>query len=783
MTVKLRLVPSILAACVALLLVPPAAPGAEAPIVREVSVVRQGAGAPLDESFVRTHIATETGKPVDPGIVSGDVRRLLDSNRFSYVGTKMEDVEDGVRVVYVVESRLRIAGKIVFEGLDGLRQSRVLDGLGLRSGDFADEQIVGAASERLRQMYADKRYYEAKVKAVLAPLPANPGAARLTFKIDEGARSKVHLIRFTGAAAIPARQLRRASGQTPWWNPSGWFSKVRVGDFDLEVMKADIRKQYLDKGYLDVRVSDPVKRRVGNAWDIAFEIVEGPIYHVGAIELQGVTLFPESEVAKAVPLEPKAVAGLAAIEAARTAVREFFSSRGYVDTRVQTATYPGDAPAVINIVFTVEEGALTAVRNILVRGNTSTRDKVVRREILLNPGDVYNGVLADRSQKRLRNLGYFADVRNYDLKVDERTRDLVYEVEEQSTGSLMFGVGYSSVDHLIGLFEISQSNFDIANFHNFRGAGQKARLSLQASADSTDLETSFTEPWFLDRRLALDIDAFLRNRGYSEYDESRAGFSIGLSKHVPMVGRMGLAYTLQHVSLDDVIDDELVLADDPATPFSYLDEDDSYFLGAMRLSWVYDTRDNPMVPTSGTRANAIGTLYNSAFGSDYDFYELDGRLRNYQPLWYGHVLAFYLRACVVDSYADDEVPIGSRYFLGGGRTVRGFRHRAIGPKAVPADDPASTSYHPVGGQTKLEATVEYTIPLLKVLRLAAFYDVGNVWADAYDFDFGELASSVGGGIRLDIPGFPMRIDYASAIEKDDDLTRERSIVFWIGFDD
>ena len=773
----------ILAACLALHFAPTTAGAAEAPTVIDVSVVGRTAGAPLDDSFVRTHIATEVGKPMDHNVVSGDVRRLLDSKRFAYVGTKMEDVEGGVRVVYVVESRLRIAGKIAFEGLRGLNQSRVLEDLGLRSGDFADEQVVGAAAERLRQKYAEKRYYEARVKAELKPVPANPGAARLTFVIDEGPRSKVNLIRFTGVEAIPERHLRRASGQSPWWNPSGWFAKVRVGDFDLEVMKSDIRKQYLDKGYLDVKVSDPVKRKTGHDWDIAFDVQEGPLYRVGAIELRGITLFPETEVARAVPLARNDVAGLAAIEESRKNVRDFFSSRGYVDTRVQTATFPGDAPGLLNLVFTVEEGALTRVRNILVRGNTSTRDKVIRREILLNPGEVYNGVLADRSQNRLRNLGYFADVRNYDLEVDETTRDLVYEVEEQSTGSMMFGVGYSSVDHLIGLFEISQSNFDISNFRNFRGAGQKARLSLQAASDSTDLEASFIEPWFLDRRLALEVDAFLRNRGYSEYDESRAGFSVGLSRHVPMIGRMGLSYTLQKVSLDDVMDDPLHLADDPATPFSYLDEDDSYLLGAMRLSWTYDTRNRPMVPTEGTRANVYGTLYNSAFGSDYDFYEIDARFRNYQPLWYGHVLAFYARACVVDSYADDEIPIGSRYFLGGGRTVRGFRHRAIGPKALPDDDPASTSYHPIGGQTKLEATVEYTIPVFKFLRMAAFYDVGNVWADPYDFDFGEYASSVGGGLRLDIPGFPMRIDYASALEKDDDLTRERSLVFWIGFDD
>ncbi|MGI5869326.1 MAG: outer membrane protein assembly factor BamA [Kiritimatiellia bacterium] len=783
MPLKIHSTLPILAVCLALQFAPTRADAATAPIVRDVSVVSQTADIPLDESFVRTHIATQVGMPLDRNVVSSDVRRLLDSKRFAYVGTTMEEVEGGVRVIYAVATRQRIVGKIVFEGLEGLRQSRVLEDLGLRSGDFADDQIANAAAERLRQMYVEKRYVEARVEAVLEPVLDNPGAVRLKFVIDEGKRSRINLIQFTGVTAIPERHLRRASGQSPWWNPSGWFSKVRVGDFDLEIMKADIRKQYLDKGYLDVKVSDPVKQKTGREWDIAFDIDEGALYRVGEIELRGITLFPETEVAKAIPLARNDVAGLAAIESARKCVRDFFSSRGYVDTRVQTATYPSDEPGTLNIVFTVEEAPLVSIRNILVRGNTSTRDKVVRREILLNPGEIYNGVLADRSQNRLRNLGYFADVRHYDLPVDPDTRDLVYEVEEQSTGSLMLGMGYSSVNHLIGLFEISQSNFDITNFRNFRGGGQKARLSIQAASDATDFEASFIEPWFLDRRLALEIDAFLRNRGYNEYDETRAGFSTGLSRHVPMIGRMGLAYTFQHVSLDDVLETPLHLADDPAVPFSYLDEDDGYLLGSLRLSWIYDTRNKPMVPTQGTRAIVHGTLYNAVFGSDYDFYEIDARFRNYQPLWYGHVLAFYLRASVVDSYGSDDIPIGNRYFLGGGRSVRGFRHRAVGPKASPDEPPGNTRYHPIGGQTRLEATIEYTIPLFTFLRMAAFYDIGNVWADPYDFDLGEYASSIGGGLRLDIPGFPMRIDYATALEKDDDLTRERRLVFWIGFDD
>lgn len=775
---------SLLAVLLAAALASVCASAAETGMIREITISQRGETAPIDESFVRSHIASEVGNPIDPKTVSADVRQLLDSMRFSFVGTKIEDLAGGVRLVYIVERRLRITGKIEFEGMEDFRYSKALEAIALTSGDFADAQIVEAAASRLSRKYVERRYFDVSIRGVLTSIPSNVGAAKLKFIVKEGPRSKVKMIGLNGNKAIKSRNLRRASGQSPWWNPAGWFTSDRVSDFDLEIMKSDMRKQYLDAGYLDVVVSDPSKTRTGNVWDIRFTIKEGPIYKVGEIELEGVTLFPVSAVKSAAQLKTGDIAGLAAIDEARNSVREYFSSRGYIDTKVQTSTYPNvNRRGVLNIVFTVQEGVLTKVRNILIRGNTSTKDKVIRREILLNPGEVYNGVVADRSKKRLMNLGYFSDVRNYDLKVDEVTRDLVYELDEKSTGSLMFGAGYSSVDHLIGMFEISQSNFDITNFRNFRGAGQKAKLGLQVSSDATDLEASFIEPWFLDRRLALNVDAFMRNRSFSEYDESRLGGAVGLAKHVLWVGRIGLTYTLQNVSMDDVTTDEFYLVDDPATTYFYTDEDDGYLLGSMRLSWTYDTRDNPMVPHSGTRANIFATLYNSAFASDHDFYELDTRWRNYQPLWYGHVVAFSVRASAVEAYGEDEeVPIGSRYFLGGGRSVRGFKYRDIGPKVV-ATGNESGSFHPIGGQTRLDASVEYTIPIFKVLRFATFYDIGNVWADAYDFDMGEYASSAGAGLRLDIPGFPIRLDYASAIEKDDELSRERQIVFWIGFDD
>jgi outer membrane protein insertion porin family len=279
----------------------------------------------------------------------------------------------------------------------------------------------------------------------------------------------------------------------------------------------------------------------------------------------------------------------------------------------------------------------------------------------------------------------------------------------------------------------------------------------------------------------LNIEGYYRTREYNEYDQTRFGGSIGLSKHIPWVGRVGLSYTFEQVKLDDFLDGEFTFADDPNKTFRYSDEDDKYLLGSLKLTWTYDTRNNSMIPTSGTRAVAFGKIYSEALGGDYDMYELDFNVRNYQSLPWGHVLSLYAHAKVIDSFDDDVVvPIGNRYFLGGGRETRGFKYRDIGPKLLPTDP--NQRHRPYGGQTFFSASVEYSIPLTSMIRVAAFYDIGNVWADPFEFDFSEFAHSLGAGLRLDVPGFPVRLDYAYSLGEDDDYTRKDAFVFWMGFD-
>ena len=768
-----------------LLLALSAGASAQAPVQddRPVSAVRIAVrgDVKVDESAALAYVSTEPGRPASARTISQDVRALLDSGRFTYVDAGVEPSPDGPQVVFTVEGRPRLAADPTFVGLDVFSRSTLRKEANLREGDLVDETLARAAAERIRALYRQERRFDAKVSAALSPAPGAPGSVLLVFTIEEGPYRPLEFLAFPGAEAISEDDLGRFAQLHDWFNPQSWFMTPRISETDLDAVAADARRQYLDAGYLDASVAPPRTELVdgGRRVRVSYDVVEGAVYHVGSISFEGVTLFPEEALRADARLRPGDVAGAAAMEAARTAVRDHYASRGYPDTEVELSTTPGPDHTVA-LAFRVTEGGLVRVRNVRIGGNVTTKDKVIRREIGLNPGDPYDTVQADLSRRRLMNLGYFEDVRQYDAVVEKGVRDVFYDVDETSTGNVSLGAGFSSVDHVVGMFGISQSNFDIANWHNFKGAGQKARLDLTVARDATDLDVSFVEPWFLDRRLSLDVDLFIRNRGYNEYEERRAGGSVGLAKMVPWVGRVGLEYGLEHVSLDDVTRERFLLAEDPSREFSFLDEDDGYLLGSLRLSWTYDTRDNFLVPHRGTRATAHAKLYNAAFGSAYDFYELNARAYTYFECPFGTVLSLSGRIATVDGIGGDDVPIGSRYFLGGTRYVRGFRHRALGPKALSQDYEGAIS--PIGGQSLLWATAEYAVPILEQIRFALFYDVGNVWTDAYDFSFDELASSYGFGLRFDFAQFPIRLDYATVLEDPDEWARHRRFVFWIGFD-
>ena len=746
-----------------------------------------------DASDVLTFCSVEAGTEISQEAMSKDVRSLLDTGRFGYAGVELEKMDDGVRVVYVVRRRYRFQEPLAIKGVDYFSERKIRKLSELKSGNYIDEAVLSGKVSKIRDAYVKKFFPDAKISVEMVPIENGAGAANVVLTIEEGERLRIKEFRFAGNPSIESKELRSSFGQRPWYDPRGWFSDTPVSAQDLEDARQQAEEVYHNQGYLDAKVAAPVKEAISEGKvAMLFEVTEGDVYSVEATGINGVKLFPEGEVLAESSLLVDDVAGRRNINNSAKEISDYYTSRGYIDTRVRPVIEPVEGkPGRMTITYNVIEGGLVYINNIIIRGNNKTKDKVLRRELMVNPGEIMNGVRIERSENRLRNLGYFKNVRSYTEKTDKPgIRDLVYEVEEQRTGNFMVGAGFSSVDNLVGFAEISQSNFDIMNWPHFTGGGQKARLGVEVGSRRQTIEASVTEPWFLDRPLALMVEGYIRMRWYDNYDLIRSGGSVGLSYPVK-VGRVGARYTVELVEMDDVDRGYYLDAPDGDSriPDDYTGKyDDDYFgyqddlygdaiNSVIRLYWAHDTRDQPFIPTRGYKTTIFGEVYESGLG-DSELYSMGVIYRHWFRMpWYKHVLSLRGRLETIEAYNGD-VPVYEKLYAGGPRSVRGFDYRDVGPKVFSDNG----NHAPIGGQTLALATAEYTIPVFKALRFATFVDLGSVGEDDFDPELSDVAASAGIGFRIDIPGFPIRFDFAKPLTEDDEYTDEEVFSFAIGFE-
>ncbi|MBN1268763.1 MAG: outer membrane protein assembly factor BamA, partial [Kiritimatiellae bacterium] len=665
---------------------------------------------------------------------------------------------------------------------DYLGNKKVRELLELGVGDLVDDATLAVRSQKVAETYRKKLYPYVKITWTIDVDPET-GQADVAVTVREGRRARARQVLFEGNRSVKARKLRSVMKQ----RGAHLFSWLTgAGTYDPDALAVDLgalRGLYLDLGHLDATIGEPVIREVDRKRiDIVIPVTEGPRYHIGRVSLKGVELFPPEDVRRQVGLRAGDVAALKDIRKAAQAVRDYYGSRGYIRTVAKYDLEADPETGVVDLPFSVTEGQLAYIRDIRIRGNTRTKDKVIRRELAVYPGEVFNEVRVRTSEKRLWNLGYFSYVNSIAEDTPEADRyDLTLEVEEQKTGQFVVGAGFSSVDDLIGFVELSQGNFDLFGWPHFTGGGQKLKFRSQFGTERTDFEFSFVEPWLFDRRLSLGFDLFQHDRRFlsDDYDQKNTGGSLSLSKGLGRFYRTSLQYSLEEIDVYDLADE---------ASFLIREEEGTRMKSAMALSLVRDTRDSVFIPTRGNRTTLSASLAGGPLGAETDLYLLEARSSQFFPLWFGHVFNLKGWTAVVEEFGDtDRVPIFDRLFLGGARTLRGFRYRDVGPKvatskysaaaeeeeaAAPAADPAAATTgtadddEPVGGQTAAYATAEYTVPLGQKLRLATFYDVGMVWEDPYEWS-GDFNSSWGVGLRIDMPGFPLRLDYAWPIEADD----------------
>jgi len=658
---------------------------------------------------------------------------------------------DGVKVIIAVQTRA-IVREIEINGAEHVKPKRLRKEIKVKLNQAVDEQALEESREKIIEVYQGHGFNDVSVEFRVDPIDEKHGTARVVFTVNEGVKGAISQIRFEGNAHISQRTLRKqmkTRGRTPIY----FLDKTgRLDEVQLEQDLDKIREYYQNHGFIDVEVKEVRKDRTPKGpMVITIVISEGPQYHVRKLAVSGYQNTSEARIHALLKMKEGSVYSPKQLRDDAKALADAYGSGGYVDLVITPEGTPA-GPALIDVHYTIEEGTRSFVNRVNIEGNTRTKDKVIRREVLVAPGDVFNTVRVDTTKKRLENLGYFAKVETYPEETDIPGRkDLTILIQEKRTGSLSFGGGFSTVDKLVGFAELTQGNFDLFNWPSFTGGGQKFRLRLQYGTERKDFILAITEPYFLDRRLSLSGQAFYNEANYlsSFYDQRNYGFSLEMRKPINAYMYGSLGYMLQDVDIFNV---------SISAPEFIQEEKGSFVESKIFSSLVFDSRDNPLLSRRGQRITFSPFIAGGFLGGDTQIYGLDLEGSQYFHLPKDLILLLNGEVATVSQWGSgDQVPIFERQFLGGSNNLRGFPFREVGPKE---------NGEPTGGQSMWRTTVELTFPIIEKARGAVFYDMGFVNSDAWSFGFNHAASDIGIGIRLDLPIGPLRLDYGYPVMRD-----------------
>jgi len=728
---------------------PQSAPGP--PVIRSIDVEYTGP-ASFSKERILAQMRIKVGQLYSNEIVQEDIKALYRTGYIRNVRIFAQPEGDGVKVTVAVQTQ-EVLREIEINGAERVKPKRLRKEIKVRLNQAVNEQALEEARQKIIEIYQGKGYTDVSVEFRVEPIDEKRGTARVVFTVTEGVKGAISQVHFEGNAHISEKALRKqmkTRGRTLIY----FMDKTgRLDEVQLEQDLDKIREYYQNHGFIDVEIKEVRKDRTPKGpMIITIVVLEGPKYHVRKLTISGYEHSTEAKVRAFLKLKEGSVYSPKQLRDDAKAVADAYGSGGYVDLVITPEGTPA-GPALIDVHYTIEEGARSFVNRVNIEGNTRTKDKVIRREVLVAPGDVFNTVRVDVTKKRLENLGYFAKVETYPEDTDIPGRkDLTILVQEKRTGSLSFGGGFSTVDKLVGFAELTQGNFDMFNWPSFTGGGQKFRLRLQYGTERKDFVLAITEPYFLDRRLSLGGQVFYTEANYlsSVYDQRNYGISFELRKPLTTYMYGTLGYMLQAIDIFNV---------DPTSSEFIQSQAGTNVESKLLGSLVFDSRDNPLLTRRGQRITLSPMIAGGFLGGDTQIYAFDLEGSQYFRLPWDTILLINGEISTVSQWGSgNQVPIYERLFLGGSNNLRGFPFREVGPQ--------DQNGEPVGGQSMARTTIEWTFPIIEKARGALFYDMGFVNSEAWSFGFNHMASDVGIGLRLDLPIGPLRLDYGWPVMRD-----------------
>jgi len=704
----------------------------------------------IESDAISSVIRSRTGDYLSPELVSKDIKNIFKMGYFSNVKADYSTGELGPVIKFIVEERPFIAS-VRFEGAVEVEEKALQDAVTVRPYTIFNREKVQESEKKIEELYAEKGFF---LSDVSSRLNVENDETILTFDVREGKKVKIRKINLLGNKKIGDKELLKLMGTSE----GGFFSWLTSsGKFEEETLQKDVdllRAFYYNKGFVQIKIDEPkVFMSPDKKWlYVTIRIEEGEQFNVGRIDFAG-------DLAK----EPEGVDSIKALLKTKEgelfsrddlrmdimALTDRFGDKGFAFANVSPDTKIDVEKRIVDITFHSDKGAPVHIGKIHISGNTKTRDKVIRREMKVDEGDLYDGSAIRRSRQKIFNLSYFKDVNLSTSPVTgDDKMDINIEIEEGPTGTLSMGAGYSSVDGLVGMLQVSQGNLF--------GKGQKLSLNAEVGGESSNYSLSYTEPYLFDSKIMAGFDIFNNNRDYRDYSTSRVGWGLRTGWPVSEYGRASLSYSYKDVEIKNVSD---------SLASYYLDYTDTT-TSSVSASWRRDTRDNYLNPSKGSD-NSLDIEYAWDFlGGDNHFYKTVYNSSWYFSAFSDSTIMLHGRIGYAEGLKGQHLHPDEKFYLGGINTLRGFGNRSVGPEE---------NGYVVGGNKVILFNAEYIFNISKEAGFKGlfFFDAGNAYARDESYDPGDLRKSAGYGFRWYSPMGPLRLEWGKVLDPKPGETKDR----------
>ncbi len=754
----------------------------------------QSGGNKFSERVLKYQIKSKVGSTFDFKVASEDIKNLYSMGVFSDVKLKQvvnlkKQKELTFQLFYSkVIHQVYLSGNIEFDTEDVFQKINEVEDFtnnpydqvekvyssdypsALRSGSVLNNKKLKRTLEIITKMYKDEGFYNVNVSYKIRKFENN--TVNIHIIIIESIREEVENVLFYGNNAFSSSLLGDIV-QT-YYSMFSWFADYGlVNSEQLDKDKKLLKTFYLNSGYLDFKVEKittlPANENDLEEINVTYYLDEGEPYKIGEIYFSNNKLFETKELDKYLKIEQriraidefwkhKDVTQLSgdiycqeALDKIKEKIRNKYGTKGYDDAFCKIITDPDFQTHTVNIELKIFEGQAYKVNEVNIAGNQITKDHVLRREVLVEPGDLLNPKKMKITQSRLRGLGYFKEVKvvSTKSKKDDK-KNIEIDVIEDSTAKVSLGGGFSSADGFSGTLSFTQTNFDLTDPKNyFRGGGQRFKVAATVGETTENYSLSFTEPWLMEIPLRFDNSYYISKREMDEWDQESNGGSIAFSKRIfNDFTTIKLGYRYGMTEIKDMDNDLSQM---------FLSEEGTDYISALSLSFSKNTKDSFFFPTSGYDWSLGGELNSEAIGASESFYSLFLKGSQYYSLFdKGIVFHFGARAKTKNMIhaGDKMIPLFERYWITE-KFLRGFPNREVSPIDINGDE--------YGGETITTGTFEIIHSIYGPVRGVMFTDAGAIGDVAYELD--GLNVSAGYGLRIRIPGTqaPVKLNWGRPI--------------------